>query len=70
MFKTHKKDQKPIQTANPEWPNRDESWAEFMVRKDCEDASVPSKIAFILGVLIVGSFVLSMIFDALDKAAG
>lgn len=69
MFKRNSNKKKPvvIPASMQEWPNHDESWAEFIVRTDCEGI-VSNKVAFFLGCMILASFVIWMALDALDKA--
>jgi hypothetical protein len=69
MFKRNSNKKKPdaIPTSMQEWPNHDESWAEFMVRTDGEGI-VSSKVAFFLGCMILAAFVIWIAVDALDKA--
>lgn len=49
-----------------EWPQNNESWAEFMVRKDAENKTEP-KVAIILACLILLPIVAWMTVEALDK---
>lgn len=69
MFKrnSNKKKPDPIRASMQEWPNHDESWAEFIVRTDSEGI-VSSKVAFFLGCMILAAFVIWIAVDALDKA--
>lgn len=52
---------------NYDWPKTNESWAEFMVRKDCEANTQPT-VAIILAALILLPIVAWMMVEALDKA--
>lgn len=68
MFKRNSKNKKPapIPASVQEWPNHDESWAEFIVRMDGEGI-VSNKVAFFLGCMILAAFVIAIAVDVLDK---
>ena len=51
-----------------EWPQNNESFAEFMVRKDKEKAD-SSKVGIIVVFLFLAPFLVSLIVAVLDKAA-
>jgi len=58
---------KPIPTCNQEWPNQNESWAEFIARTDAEGVE-SSKVATLLGFAILAASVIFVIIDTLDKS--
>lgn len=57
---------KPIPTCNQEWPNQNESWAEFITRTDAEGIE-SSKVATLLGFAILAASIIFVLIDALDK---
>lgn len=70
MFNRHKnKNREPIRSSMQEWPNHDESWAEFMVRVDCESRTSPA-VAIVLAVLVLSPCLGWLIVNSLDKAFG
>lgn len=58
---------KIIRTTDDEMPKNNESWAEFMVRKDKEDPA-SAKVGIIVACLILLPFIAYIAVDALDKA--
>jgi hypothetical protein len=49
-----------------DWPKNTESWAEFMLRKDCESKAQPA-VAIILATFILLGILICILFEEMDK---
>lgn len=58
---------KVIRTTDDEFPKNNESWAEFMVRKDTEGQEA-NKVGMIVVLLILVPWLVFLAFEAADKA--
>lgn len=68
MFsRNNNKKNEPIPASMQEWPNHDESWAEFILRVDSEQKESPS-VAIILAVLILTPCLCWLIISNMDKS--
>jgi len=58
---------KPIQTTCDEWPENNESFAEFMARKD-KEGQTANKVGIIVVCLILLPWVATLVVAVADKA--
>lgn len=57
----------PIPASQQEWPNHDESWLEFMARKEYEGVHTAGPVTTVLCLMGAAVIVLLALVDALDQ---